>query len=90
METRTIVRKVTKSLDVNFSSVSNVEKMSDAVDDLLIQYAKTIDELKQKGGGLKFEYDKVLKDAKELGLDAEPLMKESAKAIGKLKMYKLI
>jgi hypothetical protein len=74
----------------DFLSVSNVEKMSEAVDDLLIQYAKTIDELKQKGGGLKFEYDKVLKDAKELGLDAEPLMKESAKAIGKLKMYKLI
>ena len=90
METRTIVRKITKSLDVNLSAVSDVEKMSVAVDDLLIQYDKTAEELKRKGGMLKFEYDKVLKNAKELGLDAEPLMKEAGKAVGKLLMRKLI
>ena len=78
------------SIDVKLAGVNDVEKMSLAVENLLIQYTKTIDELKQKGGMLLLEYNKVLNTAKSLGIDAEPLMRESGKSIGKLKMYKLL
>jgi hypothetical protein len=79
-----------KGVKFELGAAQDVEKMSVAVDDLLLQYDKTAEELKRKGGMLNFEYNKVLKNAKELGVDAELLMKEAGKAIGKLLMRKLI
>ncbi len=82
--------KQAKKVNVEFNLIANVEKMSEAVDSLLVQYNKITDELRQKGSVLKSEYERTIKASKELGIDAEPLMKEAGKAIGKLKMIKLI
>jgi len=78
-----------KGIKFELGATQDVEKMSVAVHDLLLQYDKTAEELERKGGMLNFEYNKVLKNAKELGIDAEPLMKEAGKAIAKLIVRKL-